>query len=49
MPNPIVNFRLDPKVIEQITAEAERRGITRTDLFREGIARVLELPAEALA
>jgi predicted DNA-binding protein len=37
----MVSARLDPEVLEQLTTEAQRRGVTRTDLLREAIARVL--------
>ena len=49
MPSPVVTARVDHDTFASLDLEAQRRGVTRTDLVREAIALVLagDSPSEA--
>ena len=44
MASPMLTARLDPETLDRLTDEAERRGITRSDLLRQAVASILSTP-----
>ena len=42
MASPILNARVTPDTLDRLTVEAERRGITRSDLLRQAVASILD-------
>ena len=47
MPNPAVHIRLDPRDMAKLEAEADRLGLTHTQLARSYILRALRQEEEA--
>lgn len=42
MMTPLLNARVDPQIVAQLDLIATERGLTRSDLVREAIAKLIE-------